>query len=103
GRQAVADRLRVRRVLHAGEHGPRRAAEDPLEPVGHVRVARNLTEAARPGGRHHVLRSRPGAVGDDTLGAGPRDLRPAMKFGLFYQASEATGRRTPSATPRCST
>src|SRR5439155_1963309 len=135
-----ADRLRVRGLLHPRKQGPRRAAEHPLEPIGHARVAGSAAQAARPGRRRDVLRARSGAVGDDAARAGAGDLTPSlpsrptlevirlggghsgldggpaglrssgarlgetvtpgvasalschrMRFGLFYQAPEATG------------
>ena len=47
--QGSAGRLRVGRLLHAREHGPRRAAQHPLERVGHARLAGRAPQAARPG------------------------------------------------------
>ena len=76
--QGGAGRLRVRRLLHAREHGPRRAAKHPLEPVGHARLAGRAPQAARPGRRHDVLRPRPRAVGDHPARPGAGDVRPAL-------------------------
>ena len=41
--------LRRRRLLHAGEHGSRRAAAHPVERPDHARVARHPAAPARPG------------------------------------------------------
>src|SRR5207247_111429 len=72
--QAGADGPRLRRLLHARQHGPRRAAEDPVGRLGHARLAGHAAHAARPGGGHDVLRPRSRAVADDAARAGAGDL-----------------------------
>src|SRR5262249_18776755 len=86
-----------RRLLHPGEHGPRRAAAHPLERAHHARVAGRAAAAAGPGGRHRLLRPRPRAVGGDAPPPRPHRLigapRPLPRGPAPMTTSAATATR----------